>query len=183
MPVTHHRQLPRRHPGDVGGGLALADVDPAGEYRHAVPAQRITALGIRAGSRAEMVVPAQPAGGARHDRQLRRLRHPPRDRRATFAAACGVPAPRRRLRAGTPPSPITRPALAHTPRPVRRARSGARAAAAPRILRPCPAGRPRRRPLQGGSHPDRGSRLMRQSACSPASATAMSPVRSSRPGR
>ena len=28
MPVTHHRQLPRRHPGDVRGGLALADVDP-----------------------------------------------------------------------------------------------------------------------------------------------------------
>ena len=80
MPVTHHRQLPRRHPGDVRGGLALADVDPATEHRHAVPAQRITALGIRAGSRAEMVVPAQPAGGARHDRQLRRLRHPPRDR-------------------------------------------------------------------------------------------------------
>ena len=81
VPVAHHRQLPRRYPGDVPGRLVRADVGPAGEHRHAVPAQRIGDLGVRSGGRAEMVVPAQQRErDPGHDRQQRSLRHPPADR-------------------------------------------------------------------------------------------------------
>ena len=80
VPAADHRQLAGRYPGDVPGGLVRADVDPAGEHRHAVPAQRVGDLRVRARRRPEVMVPAQPVGGAGHDRQQRPLRHPPGDR-------------------------------------------------------------------------------------------------------
>lgn len=104
MPVTHQRQLPRRHPGDVRGGLALADVDPpvntVTQYRPS--GSQLLGSEPEAGPKwwcqpSQQVMHATT--GYCDGSGIRRAIAP-----ATFPAACGVPAPRRRLRAGTPPS-------------------------------------------------------------------------------
>ena len=84
MPVADHGQFPGRYPGDVPGRLVRADVDPAGEHRHAVPAEGVGDLRVGPAGRAEVVVPAEPVGGAGHDRQQRPLGHPPGDRLRQF---------------------------------------------------------------------------------------------------
>jgi hypothetical protein len=99
---------------------------------------------------------------------------------ASRSAACGVPALRRRLRAGTPSSPITRSALSSYP--ASSAPAASRWACRRRSVNPAavagsPA--PAQNPSSSGSHSSQDSRFARQSAYSPAPVIAMSPVRSS----